>query len=107
VRPLVIVAGNEVIELGLLSEEVFGGRSGGLQLQSEVHALVTAVLLRVAWLDALELDAESQPPHRQTRQPIEGVGAGEGHAVVGTDGARQTDLLEGALEHVEGVGFLG
>ena len=31
--PLVVVAFDEVIEPGLLLQEVFGGRFGGLQLQ--------------------------------------------------------------------------
>jgi hypothetical protein len=34
-----------------------------------VHALVTPVLLRLARLDALDRDAEAQPPDRELAQP--------------------------------------
>jgi hypothetical protein len=66
--PLVVVALDEVIELGLLLQEVFGGRLGGLQLQGQVHALVAAVLLRIAGLDPLDFDTEPEPPDRQPAQ---------------------------------------
>jgi hypothetical protein len=64
-RALVIVAFEEAVELRLLLDEVRRRRPGGLQLQDEVHAFVAPVLLRMAWLDPLDLDGESQPPHRQ------------------------------------------
>jgi hypothetical protein len=60
VRPLIVVVVDEVIELGLLLQEVVAGRLGGLQLQGQMHALMAAVLLRVAGLDALDLDAEAE-----------------------------------------------
>jgi hypothetical protein len=41
------------------------GRSGGLDLQGEVHAFMAAVLLGMIRLDALDVDAEPQPPDRQ------------------------------------------
>ena len=87
VRALGVVAGDEVVELRLLLQEVLRRRLGCLQLQGQMHALVASVLLRVARLDALDLDAEPQPPHREPRQVEQGIGAGEGHAVVGADGA--------------------
>src|SRR6516164_5426196 len=59
---LVVVAVDEVIEPGLLLQEVFGGRFGSLQLQGQMHTLMSAVLLRMAGLDALDLDAEPEPP---------------------------------------------
>jgi hypothetical protein len=88
-RPFGVVAGDEVVELRLLLQEVPACRLGCLQLQSQVHALVTSVLLRVARLDPLDLNAEPQPPHRELREVEQGIGAGEGHAVVGADGAWQ------------------
>ena len=47
---------DEVIKSRPLLEEVAGSGLGGLCLQREVHALVTAVLLRLSGLDALDLD---------------------------------------------------
>ena len=41
------------------------------------------VLLRAAWLDAFDLDAEPEPPHRELGEIEKRIGAGEGHAVVG------------------------
>ena len=58
-RALVVVEVEEVVEPGLLLQEVLGGRLGGLFLQGQVHALMAAVLLRMAGLDALDVDAES------------------------------------------------
>ena len=57
-----------------------------------------AVLLRVAWFDALYGDAEAQPPDGELGEVEEGIGAGEGHAVIGADGGRQAALAEQMLE---------
>src|SRR3546814_7977085 len=78
------------------------GRPGGFLFEGEVHALVTAVLLRLSRLDALDGDTEPEPPHRQLRQVEEGVGAGEGDAVVGANGVGQAPLLEQLLERGDG-----
>src|SRR4029077_12225454 len=43
-------------------------------LERQMHALVAAVLLRVAGLDALDIDPEPQPPDREARQTEERVG---------------------------------
>src|SRR5690606_16707645 len=61
-RALGVVDVDEVVEPALLLEEVRSGRFGGLQLEGEVHTLVTAILLRIARLDAFDGDAEPQPP---------------------------------------------
>jgi hypothetical protein len=49
----------------LLLEDIGGGRLGRLTLEREMHPFVAAILLRMARLAALDLDAEPQPPHRQ------------------------------------------
>ncbi len=103
----IVEAFDEVIELGLLLEEVAAGRLGGLKLQSEVHAFMAAVLLRMARLDALDLDAEAEPPDRELAEAKERIGTCERNAVIGADGLRQAVLLENGLEHRESIGFLG
>ena len=84
---LVVVNPDEVIEALLLLQEVEGGRLGGLLLQCQVHALVATVLLGMSGLDALDLDAEAQPPDREPGEAEQRIAGGEGHAVVGADGA--------------------
>ena len=106
-RPLVVEALDEVIELGLLLQEVAAGRLGGFELQGQMHALMAAVLLRMAWFDALDLDAEPQPPDRELGEVEEGVRACERPAIIGADGLGEAKFLEDGLEHPEGIGFLG
>lgn len=97
-RPFGIVLGNEVVEAFLLLDDVGTRWAGGFTLEREVHALVAAVLLRMARLDALDGDAEPQPPDRELRQVEQAVRAGEGQAVVGADGVRQAALEEEPLK---------
>jgi len=56
---------DKVVEAGLLLQAVHF-QAVGLLLSSSVRCmrLVAAVLLRVARLDALDGDAEAEPPHR-------------------------------------------
>ena len=72
-----------------------------------MHALVTAVLLRFSRCDALDGDAQAQPPDRQFRQIVETVGRGKGQAVVAPDGGGKAALGKQALERVEGIGLFG
>lgn len=53
-----------------------------------------AVLLRMSRLDALDCDAEAQPPDRKFGEIEEGVGTGEGNAIIRADGFRQAALLK-------------
>lgn len=69
-------------------------RAGGFLLQGEMHALMTAVPLRMSRLDALGCDAEAQPPDRKFGEIEEGVGTGEGNAIIRADGFRQAALLK-------------
>src|ERR1700739_3321246 len=64
---------NKVVEAGLLLQAVHSGRSGCFFLQRQMHALVAAVLLWVARLDALDCDAEPQPPPREFGEIKEAV----------------------------------
>src|SRR6516164_3137378 len=73
------------LEAGLLLQAVQSGRSGCFFLQREMHALVAAVLLRVARLDALDGDAEAEAPHREFGEIEEAVRTGERHAIVRPD----------------------
>src|SRR5215469_13303898 len=98
---------NKGVEAGLLLETVHCGRSGCLFLQRQMHALVAAVLLWVARLDALDGDAEPQPPHREFGEIKEAVWTGERHAIVGPDRLRQTTLLEELLEGSDGKVLAG
>ena len=106
-RPLVVVAADEVVEAGLLLEDVLRGRSGGLDLQRPMHPLVPAVLLRMAGRDAFDLDPESQPPDRELAEVEQSLRAGEGNAVIGPDHRGQPELFEGAIEHAEGIALPG
>ena len=71
------------------------------------HPLVPPVLLRVPWFDPFDLDPESQPPHGQLAQPVQGMRGGKRNAVVGPNQLRKAKFLEGALEDREGELLLG
>ena len=76
-------------------------------LEREMHAFMTAVLLRLTGLDALDADAQAQPPDGEPGQAEQRPGCGERRAVVGADRGRQAEVLEGALEDGEGELRLG
>src|ERR1051325_6234616 len=97
-RPFGIELADKGVEAFLLLQAVGAWRTGCFLLKGEMHALVTAVLLRMAWLDALDCNAEPEPPDRELREMEQGIGTGKGHAVVGADGQRQTTLAEQPLK---------
>ena len=90
-RPLIVELVDEVIEPLLLLEEVKTRRLGRLFLEGQVHAFVPAVLLRMAWLDALKVDTQAQPPDRQLAETEESGGRRKGDAIVGPHGGWQTE----------------
>src|SRR5262245_26159781 len=98
----VVVLLDERIESRLLLQHVRRRRLGRFALERQMHPLVAAVLLWLPWLNALNLDAEPQPPHRQPAEAVERVPGGERDAVVGTDRTRQAEFLEGPLKRGEG-----
>ena len=83
------------------------GRLGGFFLQGEMHALVTAILLGMAGLDALDADTQAQPPDGELAQVEQSVGGSEGHAVVAADVGGQAALLKKPLKHSKSVIFSG
>jgi hypothetical protein len=58
-----------------------------------MEALMAPVLLRLAWLDALQGDAELNEAHCQRRQPCDACRR-KGWAIVASDAIRQAVLLE-------------
>ena len=66
--PDVIEGVAEVVEVALLGTEVGLRRASGFALEGSVHALVTAVLLRLTRLDGLGTDAEPDP-----ERPVDNV----------------------------------
>src|SRR5215475_7440135 len=100
--PLGVELADELIEACLLLEAVSTGRARGFFFQSQVHALVTAVLLRVTRLDAFDGDAQAQPPDRQLGEVEQRVRASKWNTVVGADGGRQAALEKQLLEGGDG-----
>ena len=66
-------------------------------LEDLVHALMRAVLLRLARENALRLNAQANPSGAERGEPVQARGR-EGDPVVGTDGARQPQLTEETRE---------
>src|ERR1700733_13123444 len=66
-----------------------------------------AVLGWMSRLDALEVDAEPQPPDRQLAQTEEGGAAGEGDPIVGADPRGQPKVLKSPLKHGKSVHLPG
>src|SRR5271167_2577981 len=99
VRAIVVEIVAEAVEARLL----FGRRGGrwtrGLRLERGMHALVTPILLRRAGLDALQTNAQLDPVHRKPGQTARAGARGKRGAVVAADRARQTQLVEGLVDH--------
>src|SRR5688500_13682736 len=72
-----------------------------------MQAFMTAVLLRLTGFDALDADAQAQPPDGEPGQAEQRPGCGERRAVVGADRTWQAEVLEGALEDGKGEVGLG
>jgi hypothetical protein len=68
---------------------------------------MAAVLGRLARLDALDVDAEPEPPDGEFGEIVEAVWTGEGNAIVGPNRRRQATGAEEPLEGGNGGVFLG
>ncbi len=64
-RTFIVVNLDELIEALLLLQEVERGGLGRLFLEGQVHAFMASILFGMSRLDALDLDAETQPPDRE------------------------------------------
>jgi len=53
-----------------------------------MHALVTAVLLRMTRLDALDANPQSEPPDRELAQVEQGLARSEGRAIIAANVGR-------------------
>ena len=60
-RPFIVEFLHEGIEFGLLLKTVHARWPRGLFLQGQMHALVTAFLLGMAWPHALDANPQTQP----------------------------------------------
>ena len=67
-RTLVVEDLYELVEPGLLLQEVSTRRLGSFFFQGEMHTFMAAILLRMSRLDPLNADAQAQPPDRQFAQ---------------------------------------
>src|SRR5438093_2487001 len=96
-RTLLVVLDAEVVEAPLLADEVRPGGASRLVLEGAMEALMPSVLLGVARLDQLGRDTETDPPHREPRDPPDRL-AGERRAVVAADDRGEPVFAEGPFQ---------
>ena len=94
VRALVTEDRDEVIEAGLLGQEMSHGGLACFFLQGEGHAFVASVVLGRAGLDAFDPNAPAQPPAGPFAEMEEGRSGSEGGAVVAAQVGGQAGLLK-------------
>src|SRR5271166_7067422 len=82
VRPLLVVEPLKGAEAVELLAQALRRRRGGVLQQGQMHALVPAVLLRLAGSDPLRLNPGLNHENRKARQPAD-AGGGERRTVVG------------------------
>ncbi len=63
----------KLIEFLLLGSQTASRRDGGVLLQRPVHSLMHSILLRLPGFDQLGVDTQLDEPHRQLRQPCQGI----------------------------------
>ena len=68
---------------------------------------MAAVLLRMARLDALDANAQPEPPDRELAQVEQGVGGSEWNAIIAANVGRQAALLKKPFKHGKSVVFFG
>ena len=73
-RSVVIVYLDKFVKATLLLKKVKSGWLGCFLLQRQVHTFVPAILFGMTWLDALNSNTQSQPPHCKPAQSKQGMG---------------------------------
>ena len=101
--PLAVEDLDEVIEACLLLQEVASRRFGSLFFQRQMHAFVTAILLRMARLDALDADAQTEPPDGELAQVEQSMRRGEGDTVVTANVGGQTAFAKQPFKYSKSV----
>lgn len=96
-RTLVVEEPPMRIEAPLLRAWGARGRGAGVLLQRQMKALMAAILLRRPGRDAVEGNAQLQPPHRELGQAAR-ARRGKGRPVIAAQRPRQSVLAKGALQ---------
>lgn len=105
VWPKLVVLGSPGVEATLLGPAGGLRRPGALGLERAMRPLMPAVLLRRGRLGEIGQNPEAEPPHREGRQPPEGL-RGERHPVVGADPRGEAVLFKGADKDRTALGAL-
>ena len=88
----------ELIKAALLRAQRPFGRSRRLFFQRAVHALVAAILLRLARRDPFHANPQPHPPHAQPAQSRQ-TGGGERRPIIAANRRREPVLPERGLQH--------
>ena len=93
-----VVVASPAITALLLTDGVGRRRAGGVAFEFAMHLFMRGVLLRMAWANKLDANAQRDPPHTQGREAPR-ASAAEGRAVVHADDLGQAVAAEQAYEH--------
>src|SRR5438094_846836 len=92
----------EGVEASLLGSEIGFGWFRRFVLQSAMHPLMNAVLLRLAWFDPHVLNAQFDPHLGELSHSAQRSGRAKRHAIVGDDLLGQSPLSKDSLEDFDG-----
>jgi len=67
---------------------------------------MTAILLRVAGLNAFDRDSQPQPPYRKLAQTEECMGTRKRDAIIGANSCGNAKLFKNMLKHVQSRKYL-
>src|SRR5262245_20023810 len=93
VRTLLVVTDTELVEGALLGRERGSRRSRCLDLERPMKSFLPAILLRLARLNALGIDAKPDEPNRNATKAADADGC-EWGAIVGAHASWESELAE-------------